>query len=77
MGKITACPMETPTSMMVATTTVWALPRPMENAAPTSAPISAMRTRLVRSASTAIGSVQASAAAPAMATINRMPALVR
>ncbi len=69
--------METPTSMMVATTTVWATPRPMENAAPTMAPMSAMRTRLVRSASTATGSVQSSAAAPAMATMSRMPALVR
>ena len=77
MGKITACPMETPTSMMVAHTTVWAAPRPMENAAPTAAPMSAMRTRLVRSASTATGSVQRSAAAPAMATMSRMPALVR
>ena len=36
-----------------------------------------MRTRFVRSASTATGSVKASAAAPAMATISRMPALVR
>ena len=78
MGKITACPMETPTSMMVGHHDgLGRAEADGERGADERRRSSAMRTRLVRSASTAIGSVQASAAAPAMATISRMPALVR
>ena len=69
--------MDTPARVIAAMTIVCESPSAMEKPAPTVAPMSAMGTRGLRSARYAMGTVQPSAAAPPMATMRRMPALVR